>query len=212
MSLAIVVPVRAFDLGKSRLAALFDPNERESLARAMAETVVTAPSSADDSGVEFFVVCDDDRISTWARQRGARPLHVTATGLNAALSAARDSILASTSCDWIAIAHADLPLAHDLAATLTAYTTRTGGDVVLIAPDRRRDGSNVVVVPRHLFGRWEFRYGPGSFAAHCALAESLDAAVVVIDDPRLATDVDTVDDLDLVRDFVVSILPNWTAP
>ena len=210
MGLAIVVPVRAFDLGKSRLAALFDPPEREVLARAMAEVVVNPASVPGDT--EWFVVCDDDRIASWATTRGARPLRVSASGLNPSLEAARSAILSASPADFVAIAHADLPLAHDLATTLTAHTARTDGDVVLIAPDRQRDGSNVVVVPRHLFGRWEFRYGPGSFTAHCTLAESLGASVLVIDDARLATDVDTVDDLDLVRDFVVSILPNWTAP
>jgi hypothetical protein len=33
---------------------------------------------------------------------------------------------------------------------------------------------------------------------------------VVIDDERLSTDIDTVDDLDLVRDFVKTTLPDWT--
>jgi len=210
VGLAIVVPVRAFDLGKSRLAELFDPPEREALARAMADIVVSPSSTT--GGTEWFVVCDDDRIAAWATARGARPIQVSATGLNSSLEAARSPVLAATEADFVAIAHADLPLAHDLPAILSTHVARTDGDAVLIAPDRRRDGSNVVVVPRHLFGRWEFRYGPGSFTAHCTLAESLGATVVVIDEPRLATDVDTVDDLDLVRDFVVSILPNWTAP
>lgn len=205
MTLAVVVPVRAFDLGKSRLAEMFTPDERQALARAMAEVVV-APAS----GSDWLVVCDDERIAAWARDRNARPIQVSAHGLNASLDAARGDVLASSPADWIAVAHADLPLAHGLGETVAA--TLAGVDdqpTVLIAPDRHRDGSNVVVIPRHLWSNWEFRYGPGSFAAHCTMATELGATVTVIDDPHLATDVDTVDDLDLVRDFISSTLPHW---
>lgn len=219
MSLAVVVPVRAFDLGKSRLADSFDAAERETLARAMAEIVV-APrhDTGHDTGhdTDWFVVCDDDGIAEWARGRNARPINVSARGLNAALDAARADVLTATSAAWIAIAHADLPLAHDLVDIVrTAVETRFRDDepdVVLIAPDRHRDGSNVVVVPRQLLPRWEFRYGPGSFGAHLDLAHELGVAVTVIDHPHLTTDVDTVDDLALVRDFITATLPHWSAP
>jgi 2-phospho-L-lactate guanylyltransferase len=188
VTLAVVVPVRAFDLGKSRLAEMFTPDERQALARAMAEVVV-APAS----GSDWLVVCDDERIAAWARDRNARPIQVSAHGLNASLDAARGDVLASSPADWIAVAHADLPLAHGLGETVAATLA----------------GSNVVVIPRHLWSNWEFRYGPGSFAAHCTMATELGATVTVIDDPHLATDVDTVDDLDLVRDFISSTLPHW---
>ncbi len=205
MTLAVVVPVRAFDLGKSRLAQLFTPSERQTLARAMAEVVV-APAS----GTDWLVVCDDERIAAWARDRNAHPIHVSAHGLNASLDAARPDVLASSSADWIAVAHADLPLAHGLVEVVTAAVDGVDDQLtVFIAPDRHRDGSNVVVIPRRLWSSWEFRYGPESFAAHCAMANELGATVSVIDDPQLATDVDTVDDLDLVRDFIASTLPHW---
>lgn len=215
MTLAVVVPLRAFDLGKSRLAEMFSPDERQSLARAMADVVVAPRSSSHRRPAEWFVVCDDDRIASWAEQRGARPIRVSARGLNASLDAARNDLLGSTTASWIVIAHADLPLAHDLVDIVGSHLDGIDDAEiprnVLIAPDRRRDGSNVVVVPRHLFDRWEFRYGPGSFEAHRARADELGVTVTTIVDPRLAADVDTVDDLDLVRDFVASILPDWNA-
>lgn len=207
MDIAVVVPVRAFDLGKSRLAELFSPPERELVARSMAEIVVQPRGDAD-----WLVVCDDDGIASWAAGRGARPIRVSTVGLNASLAAARPMILSSTAAERIVVAHADLPLADDLVAVVTEAVATIGDDTVLIAPDRRRDGSNVVVLPRHLLDRWEFRYGPDSFTAHCSVARALGAHVDVLDDRRLSTDVDTVDDLDLVRDFLTSILPDWTSP
>lgn len=212
MSIAVVVPVRAFDLGKSRLSASFTSTEREILARAMAEIVVAPRPQVDRSSVDWLIVCDDDRIESWATSRGARPLRVSAVGLNPSLDAARHDILRSTTAEWIVVAHADLPLADRLVDTITAETAVARADTVLIAPDRRHDGSNVVVIPRRLFPRWTFRYGPDSFSAHCSVAAELGAPIVVIDDDRLATDVDTIDDVNLVRDFITTQLPDWTAP
>lgn len=216
MTLAVVVPLRAFDLGKTRLAGMFTPTERQTLARAMADVVVAPRSTSHPLAADWFVVCDDERIASWAEQRGAQPIRVSARGLNASLDAARDDLLSSTTATWIVIAHADLPLAHDLVDIVGSHLDRIDdaeiSHTVLIAPDRRRDGSNVVVVPRHLLTRWEFRYGPGSFDAHRARADELGVAVTTITDPRLAADVDTIDDLDLVRDFVASILPDWNTP
>lgn len=218
MSVAVVVPLRAFDLGKSRLAERFSPPEREILARAMAEIVV-APR--DDSGhgaghdTDWFVVCDDERVAAWAESRGATPIVVSASGLNAALLEARDSILVRTAATHVVISHADLPLASDLVSivrdAIHVSTMSSSSPIVVIAPDRRHDGTNVMIVPRDRLSEWEFRYGPGSFAAHREVAARLDLTVSVLDDPRLATDVDTVDDLDLVRDFITATLPHWNA-
>lgn len=219
MSLAVVVPVRAFDLGKSRLAEWFSSTEREVLARAMAEIVV-APR--DDSGhdtshdtghdTEWFVVCDDERVAAWAESRRATPILVSASGLNAALVEARDSILPRTAATHVVISHADLPLVGDLVAIVREAIDSSSPSSIVIAPDRRHDGTNVIAVPRDRFPEWEFCYGPDSFAAHRAVATRLGLDVFVLDDASLATDVDTVDDLVLVRDFITATLPHWSAP
>ncbi|MEY3033595.1 MAG: 2-phospho-L-lactate guanylyltransferase [Actinomycetota bacterium] len=207
VDLAVVVPVRAFDMGKSRLAESLTAAQRERLARAMAEIVVD-PRRDSRRGARWFVVCDDDSIDEWARSRGASPVRVTSSGLNPSLTEAASTI-ATVEASHVVLSHADLPLAADL-VTIVTEAIDGAPDSILVAPDRHRDGSNVIVIPRHLFPRWEFRYGRGSFPAHCELARELGAPLVVIDDERLSTDIDTVDDLDLVRDFVKTTLPDWT--
>lgn len=206
VDLAVVVPVRAFDMGKSRLAASFTADQRARLARAMAEIVVDVRNDARPDA-RWFVVCDDDTIVEWALSRGATPVRVTASGLNPSLTEAASTI-AAAEASHVVICHADLPHADDL-VSIVMSAIHHAPDSILVAPDRHRDGSNVVVIPHHLFSRWEFRYGQGSFHAHCALADELGVSTVVIDDERLATDIDTVDDLDLVRDFVTTTLPDW---
>lgn len=206
MNLAVVVPVRSFDVGKSRLSNTLSSAQRETLARAMAEVVV-APH--DDT--HWFVVCDDERIATWARSRGATPVTVDARGLNASLREAMSTVVDLADPTHVAICHADLPLAHDLSAVLAQAIVDSPVDHVLLAPDRHRDGTNVAVIPRRHLTAWAFRYGPGSFAAHYDIAIGLGADVVVIEDDRLATDIDTIDDLELVRDFVRTTLPDWNS-
>jgi Uncharacterized conserved protein len=44
-------------------------------------------------------------------------------------------------------------------------------------------------------GAFEFRYGPGSFDAHCAEAQQRGLSLRVVQRPDLALDLDTLDDL-----------------
>ena len=106
---ALVIPVRSFEHGKSRLADHFTPDQRSRLAQAMAEIVVAPRDDADT-----IVVCNDDSVAQWARSRAATVVTTDASGLNPSLTATRDSVLRSTDADWIVVAHADLPLATDI--------------------------------------------------------------------------------------------------
>jgi 2-phospho-L-lactate guanylyltransferase len=63
-------------------------------------------------------------------------------------------------------------------------------------PDRFRDGTNVIAVPAG--GGFRFSYGPGSFERHRAEAARRDLPVVVVEDERLAADVDLPSDLALI--------------
>ena len=221
--IALVIPVRSFEHGKSRLADHFTPDQRSRLARAMAEVVV-APRNVDDelnvdddvdgdvdNGVGTIVVCNDESVAHWARSRAATVVSTDAAGLNPSLTATRDSVLRSTDADWIVVAHADLPLATDIVGVIGAAIAAQprDGDRVLIATDRRRDGTNVLALTRATFARWEFMYGPGSLEAHRAQAERLGLQVIEIDDASLAIDIDTHDDLHTVRDFITRVLPDW---
>jgi 2-phospho-L-lactate/phosphoenolpyruvate guanylyltransferase len=111
-------------------------------------------------------------------------LTVDVPGLNPAVTAAA-SRAADLGFERVIIAHADLPAAVDLSAVDTPG--------VGIAPDRGRDGSNVMCVPTGV--GFEFSYGPGSFARHCAEARRLGLELTIVEDDALAWDVDDPDDL-----------------
>lgn len=181
MQVSVIVPVKSFGLAKGRLADSLSAPERERLSRSCAETVVAAASPW-----TVYVVCADDDTSRWAESVGARVVFQEHPGLDAAVAAGRRAAEAD-GCDHMVISHADLPLARTF-----ADVPRRGR--VSIVPDRHRDGTNVLSVPAHC--AMTTAYGPGSFAHHLELARRAGLDVDIVDDPDLALDLDTVEDLD----------------
>jgi len=179
---AVLVPIKAFAAAKGRLAAALGDGERAALARAMAVQVLRAAEP-----LPVTVVTDDDEVAALAAAHGAEVLADPGGGLDAAVEAGV-AHLAERGFDEVVVAHADLPLAAGLAA-LTGEA-----DACTLVPDRRGDGTNVLVVPT---GRgFTFAYGPGSFARHVAEAERLGLAVRAVRDARLGWDVDVPEDLE----------------
>lgn len=179
---AVVVPIRGFVGANQRLADHLDPATRVTLADAMAGRVVGAAAP-----LPAFVACDDESVARWAENHGARPLAVGA-GLDRAVADALAQ-LRSMGFDRAVITHADLPLATSFDHLLDDAT-----EVVLV-PDRRRDGTNVMVCPTA--DPPSPSYGPGSFLRHLYAAAAAGHSVRVVQDAALAWDVDTPDDLEL---------------
>ena len=75
----------------------------------------------------------------------------------------------------------------------------------MIAPDRRRDGTNVIAMPVDV--ELPAAYGGGSFLRHVAAARRTGLRLEVRPDPRLSLDVDTPDDL--THPALVPHLPSW---
>lgn len=193
---AVVVPIRSFDGALSRLAGVLDRPRRRDLMRELAGRVVAAGRPH-----PVHVVTSDPEVAEWAGAVGAaairvgepgpgpvkRPAAVAEggeTGLTASVTAAVER-LAAAGVQRAVVAHADLPLVESLEAAV--------GPGLTIAPDQRRDGSNVVCVPAA--AGFRFAYGPGSFERHLAEAGRLGLPVTVVDDPALAWDLDHPEDL-----------------
>jgi len=177
---AVLVPIKAFSEAKVRLAAVLNAADRAALARSLAAGVIAAAGASPVS-----VVCDDPEVAEWAAAAGAAVIWTPARGLNAAV-AEGVSALAAQGVALVTVAHADLPLVTDL-------TGLGRPDTVVLAPDRRRDGTNVIAIPADC--GFSFSYGAGSFGRHRAEAERLGLAVEVVERPDLAWDVDVPDDL-----------------
>lgn len=184
---AVLIPVKAFADAKARLAPALDPDERAALALAMATNVLAAAAPLDT-----WIVCDDREVASWATRSGAYVLWKPGRGLNGAVAESVTD-LAHLDIARVIVCHADLPHARELAHL-------DDGTGITLVPDRRDDGTNVIVVPTDC--GFEFQYGPGSFERHVAEANRRSSTVRVVRDRRLAWDVDLPDDLET---------PEWQA-
>ena len=172
---AVLVPIKAFHEAKGRLNHALSAVERAELARAMAARVLDAAEP-----LPVAVVCDDNEVADWARQRGALVVWEPGRGLNGAVEAGVDH-LRRAGVTHVTVSHADLPLASALPAV---------GNVpgITLVPDRFLNGTNVIALPAD--AGFHFSYGPGSFARHRAEAERLGLPLRVLDLPDLAWDID----------------------
>lgn len=181
-SAAVVVPVKAFTQAKVRLSPTLEPATRAELARTMAARVLRAARP-----LPVLVVCDDEEVRAWAERQGAEALWTPGLGLNGAVETGI-AHLARRGIERAVVAHADLPLATEL-AWVAAF------DGVTLVPDRHRDGTNVASVPTDV--GFCFAYGFGSFSAHRTEAARLGLTTRLVADERLGWDVDVPADLDL---------------
>ena len=179
VDLAALIPVKSFRAAKARLAGVLTDEERARLARAMATRVVEAARP-----LPTFVACDHDEVASFAEELGATVLWGPGLGLNGAVDHGVSTV-AGKGFDHVVIAHGDLPLASDLGGLARP------GEIVIV-PDRRRDGTNVLARPCGLM--LPAAYGPGSFRSHYRAAVATGARVTVRIDRRLAIDIDTLAD------------------
>jgi 2-phospho-L-lactate guanylyltransferase len=177
---AVLVPVKAFGDAKVRLSGALPPAERATLARSMAERVVAAAGP-----LPVAVVCNDVEVAAWARGLGALVVWEPGQGLNRAVE---DGVahLSRLGVEQVTVAHADLPMATNL-ASIGAFPG------VTLVPDRREEGTNVIALPTG--AGFVFSYGPGSFARHMAEARRIGLPWRIVRAPWLAWDVDVPGDL-----------------
>lgn len=167
-------------MAKGRLAATLTGEQRATLARECAATVVKAAHP-----LAVYVACSDPDVAIWATANGAVVIHCDTPGLDAAVATARD-VLSDAGFTHVIVAHGDLPLATSL-----IHIARQ--DHVTMVSDRHRDGTNVLSFP--LASTFHTAYGPGSLDNHVQIAKDASLAYEVIHDPSLELDLDTADDL-----------------
>lgn len=180
----VVVPVRAFRLGNTRLAAGLDATDRVALAQRLADRVVEAAG-----GAPVVVVTSAPEVVAWAGDIGT----TTVDDPGSLDGAARVGIeaLARLGCTRAVVAHADLPLVTTFAPVLHDAAVPTA----VLVPCHHDDGTPVLSLPATAGPAFAFSYGPGSFRRHVRAARTAGLAVRVVRDRALGFDLDTVEDL-----------------
>jgi 2-phospho-L-lactate guanylyltransferase len=178
----VVIPIRSFRFGNSRLASALLDEDRIRLARRMAETVVAAAG-----GRPISIVSSDFDVAEWCVQHRLGRLDDPGS-LDGAANAGRDWAR-SLGLTRVVVVHGDLPFATSLDAVACDGADR----VAVFVADHRGDGTPVCAVP--VDAPFAYSYGPESFARHVAAAHAAGLDVRVVSDPALAFDVDVPEDL-----------------
>ncbi len=196
MTVWAIVPIKPLRHGKSRLAEVLTQDERADLnRRLLAHTLDTLTAMPEIEHV--LVVSRDQEALSIAREYGARTVQESgASKLNGSL--ARATIVAKNyATRGVLIVPADLPLItpEDVRVMLERAVDPP---VVVLAPDRRREGTNAMLVcPAGLI---DYEYGPNSFNRHSRRAIQAGARLEVCDLPSIALDMDLPEDLALVSE------------
>ncbi len=189
--IAALVPAKALDQAKGRLAAVLGEHERRLLALAMLEDVLRALQAVPRLDLIAVVSPDADvlaRAGALAAQPIAEPPSVR--GINQALAHAL-GVVSSRGIDALLIALADVPAVSpsEIEAVLDALPSPRGA---VLCPSVDRGTSVLALRPPDAI---PFRFGRHSFLAHKreAAARGVPARVLRID--SLAGDIDDPDDL-----------------
>lgn len=181
----ILVPCKGLYLGKSRLAACLDePERRELCGRLLTQTLQRALRVVEPR--QIHLLTPDPAAAALAGQHSVGTIFDTKSGLNGAIEAARNTLLAAGGEETLLIMPIDLPFASPDALTAAQLQT---GDVV-IAADQGGSGTNLLMLRGRSRRQFGFRYGTGSYAAHLAQARALGLTVSEMTDWRLAFDLD----------------------
>ena len=191
-----LLPVKRFDLRKSRLHEVLSQRELEAVNLNIFKRTL---STVKESGIftHMMVISEDEAALDWASEQGFYALREERTGdLNSALHQALQTILANSGGP-VLIIPTDLPMltVEDL-RLLAEYVPEENG--ILLVPDHHMTGTNA------LFFSWPdlmpIAFGMNSCALHCALAEERNLKQVIYLNTHIQHDLDTPEDLVYLRD------------
>jgi 2-phospho-L-lactate/phosphoenolpyruvate guanylyltransferase len=189
MKLWLIVPVKPFAEGKSRLVSVLSRQQRRALNQQLFHNLL-AQAQAAQLFTGVIVVGRDPEILTDVVWDGVIFEHEERPSLNGALEQARQRAL-NLGADAILILPADLPLltTEDITQLYQLGAIQPG---MVIAPSHD-GGTNALLL--HPPNTLPFAFGPHSFARHCALAEQFGVSCRIFDSPSLSFDVDWPEDL-----------------
>lgn len=188
-SLWLIVPVKPFGEGKSRLATVLSPALRAEFSRRwLTHVLTTATQWAKLAGL--VVISHDATVLALASVLGAHPVVEEGDDLNSALMQARQVAL-DAGAEGVLALPSDLPLLtledldelHDLALE---------GNGVIIAPSHDGGTNALLLRPSQAI---DYAFGEQSFACHIALAAAAGLPCRIYNSSTLALDIDHPEDL-----------------
>lgn len=190
MSRWALVPLKARQLGKSRLAGLLDAAGRAELVDAMLGQVLAALAAAREIDHVAVVTGEPARLPA-----GVLTLPDAGRGLNAALGDGA-AMLRALGASELLIVHADLPSVQ--AGDIDRFVRAGRPAGMALAADRHGSGTNALLIGEAAgfpVSGFPFAFGPHSLARHLAAARARGLSPALPRIGGLALDIDTPDDL-----------------
>ena len=185
----VIIPVKRLDNAKSRLSSLLTDDERKQFCLKMLEDVLRTVKSTKRAH-ETVVVSKDPMVSEIAKNFDAAYLKERKTGLNKTVSEAIDWCV-KRGATSVLFLPADIPLVAPTDLN-RIFTLREKASMV-ISPSRNGKGTNALLLtPPNVSPTF---YGPRSFQRHIKEAKKLKISFHRYRSPRIALDIDTVEDL-----------------
>lgn len=192
MRTAAILPIKSFGAAKQRLSSLLGTGSRQALAQAMFQDVLASLRKVE--GIEVVVIvasepsvefAADDHVVLIEDELRDGQSAAAQTGIRWAVDHGFERVL---------LVPGDTPLLS--AAELDRLLSDPPAAVVIV-PDRHGTGTNgLVLCPPDAIGP---SFGPGSRARHERLARDAGAECRIAAPPSLALDVDTLEDLAVLR-------------
>ncbi|MSP94287.1 MAG: 2-phospho-L-lactate guanylyltransferase [Alphaproteobacteria bacterium] len=206
---AILIPIKLFNRSKQRLAAHFSERARTALAEAMCSDFFRVIAQV--RGIDrVYIVSQEARALDMARS-----LKWDINAETEQHSESRSVDAASRYCQMLGVRSLlrlpmDLPLAQ--AGDIEAIFAKVKeGPCAVLVPSRGSTGTNALLrSPPTLFPS---HFGPGSFARHVRDATRAGARVEILRLPRIALDIDEIEDLHVLRHRLAgdSAVSRWLA-
>lgn len=185
MSCWALIPIKLPALGKSRLAGVLGPGERQCLVRAMLDEVLDALLGS--ALIEHIAIVT---AATDLTRHPVRLLADSGLGLNHSVQQAALSLVQQGAHELV-VMHGDLPLASS--ADIDELVLRGRQTGLALAPDRARVGTNALYL--RAGSDFRFQFGTQSFPIHVAEALRCGLVPAIVERPGLAFDVDRPADL-----------------
>lgn len=194
MTIWAIVPVKPLRRGKSRLAGMLTEDQRTRLNRYLLEHVLTALKEIPEIEHTLVVSRDPAALALTREMGGRTVLEDGAPQFNTAIKRATIAAKAQ-GAHAVLVLPADLPLVTPADIKVMIKHGKKP-PVIIIAPDRRMDGTNGLFI--NPAGLIEYGYGPGSFHRHCERARESGAKLEIIEAPNIALDLDLPEDLEKI--------------
>ena len=194
MQFGALVPVKGFQGAKQRLSSRLSSPERAELMKAMVHDVLAQVTRAE--GVhKTYVVTGSAEVEQWVSAMGVEVIREPdETGETDAVHFGLD-VMKRAGIDAALVMPGDIPLLRsgDVESVLRAAPAGPDVPFAILVPSHDRMGTNALLLaPPDIL---RLRFGYDSFRYHLNEADARRASVKVIENPRIALDIDEPADL-----------------